>query len=59
MVYHLRDVLGILALEGSPPPQKIAGASKAHGQEDQKGPKARRAHQLLAYGLRGPGGRGR
>lgn len=59
MVYHLRDILKILPLGGWPPPNQIAAASKEPNRDDQKGPKARRGHQMLAYGPRGPGRRGR
>jgi hypothetical protein len=59
MVHHLRAILRILALGGWPPPNKIAGASNAPSHHDHKGPKARLVHQPLAYGPRGPGGRGR
>lgn len=60
MVYHLRAILIILALGGWPLPKQIAGTSnKKPSRDDHKAPKALRGHQLLDYGPRGPGGRGR
>lgn len=60
MVYRLPGILIILALGGWPLPKQIAGtSSKEHSRDDNKAPKALRGHQLLAYGPRGLGGRGR